>query len=45
MTPLGSAGGLQERVREEVVEESNVRAVGGDVGTKKSIPYVFFEGL
>ena len=33
MTPLGSAGELQKRVREVVVEESNVRAVGGEVGT------------
>ena len=33
MTPLGTAGGLQERVREVAVEESKVRAVGGEVGT------------
>ena len=33
MTPLGSAGGLQERVREVAAEESKERAVGGDVGT------------
>ena len=33
MTPLGSAGGLQERVREVVVEESKVKANGGEVET------------
>ena len=44
MTPLGSAGGLQERVREVVVEESKVRTVGGEVGTTtKMMVYSFLE--